>query len=82
MNLRKLGKRKERGTVLITLTVSRGSNLNRVIQQLRKEWSSASNIKDKGTRRKVLSALKKLMATFSKIKVENGFIALGAYDGV
>lgn len=47
MDVRELMKRRERSTVLITLSVSGDSNLDSVMGQLRKEYGSSYNIKDK-----------------------------------
>lgn len=75
--------RKARSTSLITVSVSYNSNLEAVKSMLRKEYSTASNIKDKGTKKKVQKALKKLVSELSKMKMpDNGFIAFGAYNGV
>lgn len=47
MNLKELCERREKSTVLLTLSVSGSSNLDSVVEQLRKEYATASNIKDK-----------------------------------
>jgi peptide subunit release factor 1 (eRF1) len=82
MSIQELGQRHERGTVLVTLSVSHDSNLNSVLNQIRKESATASKIRDKGTRKKVLKALKRLLHELSLLTVGNGFIAFAAYDGV
>jgi len=75
--------RKERGTVLITLGVSGNSNISSVRKMISKEYSTSSNIKDKGTRKNVLQALKKLLSGISNISTNvKGFIAFAAYDGL
>jgi len=47
MSLRELCKRQEKSTVLVTLSVSGNSTLDSIAEQLRKEYATASNIKDK-----------------------------------
>ena len=47
MDLEELIKRREQSTVLVTLAVSCGSRLNSAIEQLKKEYATAFNIKDK-----------------------------------
>jgi len=47
MNLKELIQRREKSTVLITLSVSGNSNLDSVMGQLRKEYGTSYNIKDK-----------------------------------
>ncbi|MFQ6065425.1 MAG: hypothetical protein ACE5L6_08120 [Candidatus Bathyarchaeia archaeon] len=47
MGLEELIKRRERSTVLVTLSVSSGSSLNSVIEHVKKEYATAFNIKDK-----------------------------------
>ena len=82
MGINELQKRRERDTVLITLSVSNGANVNSVIEQLRKEASTAYNIKDKKTMRNVLKAINRLTGTLQRGISKKGFIAFSAYDGV
>lgn len=84
MKLNKLVKRKENGTVLVTLSVSHNSNVNSVIKQLRKEWSTACNIKSKHVRKKVQKALKLMIAKLNGVSDVGikGFMLFGAFDGV
>jgi peptide subunit release factor 1 (eRF1) len=82
MSLQELSQRHERGTVLVTLSVSHDSALNSLLSQIRKEAATAGNIKDKGNRRNVAKALNKLLRTLSLSTVRNGFVAFAAYDGV
>jgi peptide subunit release factor 1 (eRF1) len=72
--------RKERDTTLITLSIAKGSNPNAVMQQLMREASTAMNIKDSDTRKKVLKALGKAKREVSEHKVENGYCLFAAYD--
>jgi peptide subunit release factor 1 (eRF1) len=82
MSLQELSQRHERGTVLVTLSVSHDSALSSLLSQIRKEAATAGNIKDKGNRRNVVKALNKLLRTLSLSTVRNGFVAFAAYDGV
>jgi len=82
MDLNKIKNRKEKDTVLITLAVSKGSNVNKVINQLRKEGNTANNIKDKKTMRLVIKALNRLVNSLSRGISDRGFIAYSAYDGI
>jgi peptide subunit release factor 1 (eRF1) len=82
MEISKLAERRERGTVLVTLSVSTGSNINSVVNQLRREVVSAQNIRDKHDKRAVWSALNKLLHELPLTSVGNGFLAFAAYDGV
>ena len=47
MDLEELIKRREKSTVLVTLSVSCGSSLNSATAQLKKEYATAFSIKDK-----------------------------------
>lgn len=82
MSIQELSQRRERGTVLVTLSVSHDSSLNSVLNQIKKESVTANNIKDKNTRKNVLKTLSKLLHNLSSLSVGNGFIAFAAYDGV
>lgn len=74
--------RKERATVLITLSVAKDSNTFSVSKQLSRETNTALNIKDSDVRKKVLKALNKLIPEIQKTKVLDGYIAFSAYDGI
>jgi len=74
--------RKEPNTTLITLSIAKGSNSNAVVQQLMREASTAMNIKDSDTRKKVLKALSKAKREVSENKVENGYCLFSAFDDV
>ena len=82
MTISELSKRRERDTVLITVSVSNGANVNSVIEQLRKEASTANNIKDKKTMRNVLKAINRLVNNLQRGISNKGFIAFSAYDGL
>ena len=80
--LNQLCKRHEKTTVLVTLSVSKDTNINSITKQLRREQSTANNIKDKHTSRKVQMALRNLEKQLIQTAVNNGFIAFSAFDGV
>ena len=52
---------KGRHTELVTVYIPAGSNLNKVVDQLRNEQSTAQNIKSKQVRKSVLAALEKIL---------------------
>lgn len=56
-----LGKIKGRHTELVSVYVPDGHNLNKVVEQLRMEQSTAQNIKSKQVRKSVLAALEKIL---------------------
>ncbi len=82
MNINQIRNRREKDTVLITLAVSKGANVNSVIAQLRKEASTANNIKDKKTMRLVHKAINRLVSSLSRGISSRGFIAYASYDGI
>ena len=56
-----LASKRGRGTELISVYITPGFDLNKVVQQLRDEQGTASNIKSKTTRKNVLGALEKVV---------------------
>ena len=63
--LQELANLKGRGTELISLYVPPDKQISDVVQYLREEFSTSSNIKSKSTRKNVLSAIESIM---SKLK--------------
>lgn len=59
--LKNLESKKGRHTELISLYIPPGKQINDVMNSLRSEYSTASNIKSRTTRRNVLDALEKVM---------------------
>lgn len=59
--LDELADKRGRGTELISVYITPGFNLNKVIQQLREEQGTAANIKSKTTRKNVIGALERLI---------------------
>ncbi len=70
--------KKGRGTELVSLYIPPDKNLDDVMSQMRDEYSQASNIKSKRTRKNVLSALETIMQRLKMIKGvgENGLVLL------
>jgi peptide chain release factor subunit 1 len=56
-----LASKRGRGTELISVYVTPGFDLNKVVQQLRDEQGTAANIKSKTTRKNVVGALEKIV---------------------
>ena len=56
-----LSKLRGRHTELVTVYVPAGANLIDTVNQLRNEQGTAENIKSKGTRKNVVSALEKIL---------------------
>lgn len=63
--LQELANLKGRGTELISLYIPPDKQISDVVQYLREEYSTSSNIKSKSTRKNVLSAIESIM---SKLK--------------
>jgi peptide chain release factor subunit 1 len=76
--LEELEGKKGRGTELVSLYIPSDKNLDDVMSQMRDEYSQASNIKSKRTRKNVLSALETIMQRLKLIKNvgENGLVLL------
>jgi len=74
--LKRLSGIKGRHTELITVYIPIGANIFTIVKQLEAEKSTASNIKQKGTRKNVIDALEKIvreLKTFKKTP-ENGLV--------
>lgn len=56
-----LASKRGRGTELISVYVTPGFDLNKVVQQLRDEQGTAANIKSKTTRKNVIGALERII---------------------
>lgn len=56
-----LASKRGRGTELISVYITPGFDLNKVVQQLRDEQGTAANIKSKTTRKNVIGALEKIV---------------------
>ena len=56
-----LASKRGRGTELISVYITPGFDLNKVVQQLRDEQGTAANIKSKTTRKNVIGALEKII---------------------
>jgi peptide chain release factor subunit 1 len=76
--LQELEGKKGRGTELVSLYIPPGKNLDDVMSQMRDEYSQASNIKSKRTRKNVTSALETIMQRLKLLRKvgENGLILL------
>jgi peptide chain release factor subunit 1 len=76
--LEELEGKRGRGTELVSLYVPPDKNLDDVMSQMRDEYSQASNIKSKRTKKNVSSALETIMQRIKLIKKvgENGLILL------
>lgn len=59
--LEELKSKRGKGTELISLYITHDSDLSKVVQQLREEQGTASNIKSKTTRKNVIAALEKII---------------------
>jgi len=59
--IEQLEKIRGRHTELVSVYVPQGFNLNKVVEQLRNEQGTASNIKSKAVRKNVLSALERIL---------------------
>jgi len=59
-----LASKRGRGTELISVYVTPGFDLNKVVQQLRDEQGTAANIKSKTTRKNVIGALERIIQFF------------------
>ena len=59
--IEELEKIRGRHTELVSVYVPQGFNLNKVVEQLRNEQGTASNIKSKAVRKNVLSALERAL---------------------
>jgi peptide chain release factor subunit 1 len=59
--IKELGEIKGRHTELVTFYVPAGFNLNKAVDQLRQEQSTAQNIKSKAVRKNVMAALEKIL---------------------
>jgi peptide chain release factor subunit 1 len=76
--LKELEGKRGRGTELVSLYIPDDKNLDDVMSQMRDEYSQASNIKSKRTKKNVMSALETIMQRLKLInKVgENGIVLL------
>ncbi len=74
--LEELAKYQGRGTQLISLYIPPDRQISDVMAYLREEYSTASNIKSKSTRKNVLSALESIMSKLKYFKKppENGLV--------
>ncbi|MGQ9788536.1 MAG: peptide chain release factor aRF-1 [Candidatus Hadarchaeaceae archaeon] len=68
--LEELAGKRGRGTELISVYITPGTDLPKVMQQLRDEQGTASNIKSKSTRKNVLAALERIIQ-FLRTYMEN-----------
>lgn len=59
--LEELASKRGRGTELISVYITPDFDLNKVVQQLREEQGTASNIKSKSTRKNVIAALERII---------------------
>jgi peptide subunit release factor 1 (eRF1) len=62
--------KEEKHTELISLYVAQGTDINKKIRQLQEEQATASNIKDKTTRRSVLNSLERIIKYLRSCKKE------------
>ena len=74
--LQELENLKGRGTELISLYVPPGKQISDVVQYLREEFSTSSNIKSKSTRKNVLAAIESIMSRLKYYKAppESGLV--------
>ncbi len=74
--IKRLKNLKGTGTELISLYIPPGSNVNEIVNRLRTEYSQASNIKSKQTRKNVLAALDRLIHRLKGMNKapENGLV--------
>lgn len=74
--LHELSELKGRGTELISLYIPPGKQIYDVVQYLREEYSTSSNIKSKSTRKNVLAAIESIMSRLKYYKTppENGLV--------
>ncbi|AKA49127.1 peptide chain release factor 1 [uncultured archaeon] len=74
--LQELGNLKGRGTELISLYIPPDKMISDVVQYLREEFSTSSNIKSKSTRKNVLSAIESIMSRLRvyKFPPETGLV--------
>lgn len=74
--LQELENLKGRGTELISLYVPPSKMISDVVQYLREEYSTSSNIKSKSTRKNVLSAIESIMSRLKNYKFppESGLV--------
>ena len=79
--LEELKKKKGRGTELITLYIPAGRPIADVMNTLRQEYSTASNIKDRVTRHHVLDALTSVMQRLKLFRQtpKNGLVIFCGY---
>ena len=72
--LQELQKLKGRGTELVSLYIPPGKQISDVVQYLREEYSTSSNIKSKSTRKNVLAAIESIMSRLKSYRFapENG----------
>ncbi len=59
--IRELSQYKGRHTELVSVYIPEGYNINKIIQHLQQESSTATNIKDSSTRKNVIDALEKMI---------------------
>ena len=74
--LEEIEKYSGRGTELISLYIPPGKQIYDVVAYLREEYSTSSNIKSKGTRKNVMSAIESIMSRLKYFKKppENGLV--------
>jgi peptide chain release factor subunit 1 len=75
-DLEKIREAKGRGTELISLYVPPDKQISDVMSYLRNEYSQSSNIKSKGTKKNVMSAIESIMSRLKAYKrpPENGIV--------
>ena len=61
--LKKLNKFRARHTELVSVYISSGTEISKIIQNLTEEQGTATNIKDKNTSKSVISALERMIRT-------------------
>lgn len=71
-----LASKEGRGTELVTLYVPPGRQISEIIQMLKEEWGTASNIKSNTTRKNVQDAIVKVIQRLKLFKTvpENGLV--------
>jgi len=76
--LEELESKRGRGTELVSLYIPPDKNLDDVMAQMRDEYSQASNIKSKRTRKNVLAALETIMQRLKMLRSvdKNGLVML------